>query len=340
MTRRAPAPATLRFPYTDGELAFLMASDTDAFNRWEAGQQYAVRVLMNLVEDVRTDRPLELDGRFVESVARLLEDPSLDPALVAEALSLPGESYLADQMSVVDVDAIHAARQFVRRTLGDRLAAHWQAAYERHRVTDARDSGAAAMGARRLANLSLAYLVVAEGVDGRSLAYRRFRGAGSMTESMGALRALMDCDCEERDAALAAFESRWRDEPLVLDKWFSLQAASSVPGALQRVRTLMAHPGFNIRNPNRVRALIGAFATANPVHFHAADGAGYQFLADQVLALDPINPQVAARLVKSLSRWKRFDEPRRQAMCAALKRIADTRGLSRDVYEIASRSLD
>lgn len=340
LLRDFSAPVTLRFAYTEGELAFLMSSDTDAFNRWEAGQQYAVRVLMKLVEDVRAGHPLALDGRFVESVARVLEATALDPALVAEALSLPGESYLADQMSVVDVDAIHAARQFVRRTLGERLATQWQAAYERHRVTDARDPGAAAMGARRLANLSLAYLVVAEGTDGRSLAYRRFRGAGSMTESMGALRALMDCDCEERDAALVAFESRWRDEPLVLDKWFSLQAASSVPGALQRVRTLMAHPGFNMRNPNRVRALIGAFATANPVHFHAADGAGYRFLADQVLALDPINPQVAARLVKSLSRWKRFDEPRQQAMRAALKRIADTRGLSRDVYEIASRSLD
>ena len=161
-----------------------------------------------------------------------------------------------------------------------------------------------------------------------------------MTRAMGALRALVDCACEEREAALAAFETQWRDEPLVLDKWFSLQAASSVPGALERVRGLMGHPGFNIRNPNRVRAVIGAFVTANPVHFHAVDGSGYEFLADRVLELDPLNPQVAARLVKALSRWRRFDEVRQGAMRAALERIVEASGLSRDVYEIASRSLE
>ncbi len=340
LLRDFSAPVTLRYPYTDEELAFLMARDTDEFNRWEAGQQYAVRVLLRLVEDHQAGRPLVMEPRFVESVDQVLTHTALDPALVAEALTLPGESYLADHMKVADVDAIHTARQFARQALGGQLAVRWRETYERHSATDAHSLDADAMGRRRLANLALAYLVAADPVEGRSLAHRQFRDACNMSESMGALRALMDCVCEERDAALAAFEARWKDEPLVLDKWFSLQAASSVPGALQRVRGLMGHPGFNMRNPNRVRALIGAFVTANPVHFHAADGSGYDFLAEQVLSLDPLNSQVAARLVKALSRWKRFDKPRQAAMRAALERIVGTSGLSRDVYEITSRSLE
>ncbi|WP_026186148.1 aminopeptidase N [Thioalkalivibrio thiocyanodenitrificans] len=340
LLRDFSAPVTLRYPYTDEELAFLMAGDTDGFNRWEAGQQYAVRVLLRLVEDHQAGRPLVMEPRFVESVGQVLTHTAVDPALVAEALTLPGESYLADHMRVADVDAIHTARQFARRAMGEQLAVRWRETYERHSATDAHSLEADAMGRRRLANLALAYLVAANPVEGRSLAHRQFRDARNMSETMGALRALMDCACDERDAALAAFEARWKDEPLVLDKWFSLQAASSVPGALQRVRGLMAHPGFNMRNPNRVRALIGAFVTANPVHFHAADGSGYDFLAEQVLSLDPLNPQVAARLVKALSRWKRFDKPRQAAMRAALERIVETSGLSRDVYEITSRSLE
>jgi aminopeptidase N len=240
----------------------------------------------------------------------------------------------------VDVDAIHTAREFARTALGRRLAAQWGEAYRHHGRSDPESLDAADMGRRRLANLALAYLVMAAPEQGRSLAYRQYRQAGSMTASMGALRALMDCPCPEMEEALADFEVRWRDEPLVLDKWFSLQAASTLPGALDRVRRLMSHPGFSIRNPNRVRALIGAFVTANPVHFHAVDGTGYDFLAEIVLELDPINPQVAARLVKSLSRWKRFDKPRQAAMRLALERIVATAGLSRDVYEIASRSLE
>jgi aminopeptidase N len=340
LLRDFSAPVALRYPYSDEDLAFLMASDTDAFNRWEAGQQYAVRVLLRLVADVQAGRALAMEERFVAAVGQVLANPDLDPALVAEALSLPGESYLADQMKVVDVDAIHAARQFARRSLGRQLADYWRTIHERHSRTDAASLDPAAMGSRRLANLALAYLVMADPASGRALAHRQFREAESMTRTMGALRALMDCACEELESALAAFESRWHDEPLVLDKWFSLQASSSVPGALERVRRLMNHPAFNIRNPNRVRALIGAFVTANPVHFHAADGAGYEFLAEQILALDPLNPQVAARLVKALSRWKRFDKGRQAAMRAALERIVQAPGLSRDVYEIASRSLE
>ncbi|MFW5452542.1 aminopeptidase N [Thioalkalivibrio sulfidiphilus] len=340
LLRNFSAPVKLRFDYSDAQLAFLMAHDGDDFNRWEAGQQYAVRILLKLVADLQAGRKPALDARFVEAVARVLDDRELDPALVAEALSLPGESYLAEQMEVVDVDAIHQARQFLRRGLGDRLGQGWRGIVDRHGDTDPLALDATTMGRRRLANLAYAYLAATGDGDGRALAYARFRHARNMTESMGGLRALMDCPCEEREAALAAFEARWKDEPLVLDKWFSLQAATCLPGALEQVKRLMDHPGFNLRNPNRVRALIGAFATANPVHFHAADGSGYQFLADQVLALDPLNPQVAARLVKSLSRFKRYDPGRQKLMRQALKRIVDTQGLSRDVYEIASRSLE
>ncbi|MFN2348967.1 MAG: aminopeptidase N [Thioalkalivibrio sp.] len=340
LLRNFSAPVKLRFEYSNEQLAFLMAHDGDDFNRWEAGQQYAVRILLGLVADIQAGRALEADEAFLASAARVLRDTDLDPALVAEALSLPGESYLAEQMDAVDVDAIHEARGFMRRRLGEQLADGWRAIYERHRDTDPADLDASAMGRRRLAGLALGYLVTAGHSEGRALAYARFRVARNMTESMAALRALMDCPCEEREAALVAFETRWKQEPLVLDKWFSLQAASSLPGALERVKQLMDHPGFNLRNPNRVRSLIGAFASANPVHFHALDGSGYQYLAEQVLALDPLNPQVAARLVKALSRFKRYDKTRQTLMKQALKGIVDTRDLSRDVYEIASRSLE
>ncbi|EHQ52288.1 aminopeptidase N [Ectothiorhodospira sp. PHS-1] len=338
LLRGFSAPVNLRFPYTDAQLAFLMAHDTDDFNRWEAGQQFALKVLQGLIEAVQAGQPLTLDARFEQAFGQVLANGALDAALVAEALTLPGEGYLAEQMAVVDVDAIHQARQFLRQALGAALGDRFRAVYEA--TAGAQGMDATAMGRRRLRNLCLAYLCASGEADAVALARTHYESADNMTDAMGALRALLDCPGEARDQALAHFEARWRDDPLVLDKWFGLQAMDAAPGALDRVRGLMSHPGFSIRNPNRVRAVLGTFAMANPVHFHALDGSGHGLITDSVLELDALNPQIAARLVSSLSRWRRFDEVRQGSMRCCLERIVAHPGLSRDVYEVASRSLD
>jgi aminopeptidase N len=195
------------------------------------------------------------------------------------------------------------------------------------------------MGRRRLRDLCLAYLCASGEKEALALARSRYEQARDMTGTMGALRALMDHPGSERDEALADFEARWRQDPLVLDKWFALQAASGAPGTRERVEALMAHPGFSLRNPNRVRALLGTFAMGNPVHFHAADAEGYRLVTEAILELDALNPQVAARLATSLVRWRRFDAARQERMRAALERIVARPGVSPDVYEVASRAL-
>ncbi|MFP4080373.1 MAG: aminopeptidase N [Ectothiorhodospira sp.] len=337
LLRGFSAPVKLHFPYTHEELAFLMAHDGDDFNRWEAGQQLALKVLLAQIRALQAGEEPTLDPALEAAFARVLEDETLDSALVAEALTLPGEGYLADQMEEVDVDAIHRARRFTRQALGRALAEHWRARHDA--LVDSRGGDAAAMGRRRLRDLCLAYWCAPGEQEALALARSRYEQARDMTGTMGALRALMDHPGPERDEAMADFEARWRQDPLVLDKWFALQAASGAPGTRARVEALMAHPGFSLRNPNRVRALLGTFAMANPVHFHAADGEGYRLVTGAILELDALNPQVAARLTTSLVRWRRFDAPRRERMRAALERIVARPGVSPDVYEVASRAL-
>ncbi|MCG5535535.1 aminopeptidase N [Ectothiorhodospira mobilis] len=337
LLRGFSAPVKLQFPYTHEDLAFLMAHDGDDFNRWEAGQQLAVKVLLAQVRALQAGEEPRLDPALEAAFARVLEDEALDAALVAEALTLPGEGYLAEQMEVVDVDAIHRARRFTRQALGRALAGRWRARHDA--LADSRGGDAVAMGRRRLRDLCLAYLCAPGGKEALALARSRYEQAQDMTGTMGALRALMDHPGPERDEALADFEARWRQDPLVLDKWFALQAASGAPGTRERVEALMAHPGFSLRNPNRVRALLGTFAMGNPVHFHAADGEGYRLVTEAILELDALNPQVAARLATSLVRWRRFDAARQERMRAALERIVARPGVSPDVYEVASRAL-
>ncbi|SFM24108.1 aminopeptidase N [Ectothiorhodospira mobilis] len=337
LLRGFSAPVKLQFPYTHEDLAFLMAHDGDDFNRWEAGQQLAVKVLLAQVRALQAGEEPRLDPALEAAFARVLEDEALDAALVAEALTLPGEGYLAEQMEVVDVDAIHRARRFTRQALGRALAGRWRARHDA--LADSRGGDAVAMGRRRLRDLCLAYLCAPGEKEALALARSRYEQAQDMTGTMGALRALMDHPGPERDEALADFEARWRQDPLVLDKWFALQAASGAPGTRERVEALMAHPGFSLRNPNRVRALLGTFAMGNPVHFHAADGEGYRLVTEAILELDALNPQVAARLATSLVRWRRFDAARQERMRAALERIVARPGGSPDVYEVASRAL-
>jgi aminopeptidase N len=256
-------------------------------------------------------------------------------------LTLPGETWLAEQMTVVDVDGIHTARRFVQRTLAERLRAPLRTVYEI--LLDRENAGhridALAIGQRALKNVCLDYLMQLDEPEGRALALKQFHTASNMTDQLGALAPLTNCEGSEREEALAAFYNRWRHEALVVDKWLTLQATSRLPGTLDVVQQLMTHEAFNLRNPNKVRALIGAFCHTNPIHFHAADNSGYTFLADQALALNAFNPQIAARLIAALTRWRHYDPVRQQGMRRQLERLLSAPGLSPDVYEIAAKSL-
>jgi aminopeptidase N len=325
LLRRFSAPVILEYPYEEADLLGLMAEDDDPFNRWEAGQRLAATIILE-----RDGRP---SGEFVAACGRLLSDP--DPAFAAEALALPSEAFLAERMQEVDPERLHASRNALRAALARALQAELAARYEALASREPYSPDAAAAGRRALRNLCLGYL---SELGDAALAYAQFRAADNMTDSMAALACLAQLECAERNAALDAFYERWKDDTLVLDKWLSVQAASRLPGTLAQVRALLEHPAFDIKVPNKVYALIRGFS-ANHVRFHAADGAGYAFLAEQVLALDRLNPQVAARMARGFDRWKRFDAARQAHARTALERIRDAEGLSRDVAEIITRAL-
>ncbi|MGR0183271.1 aminopeptidase N [Azospirillum aestuarii] len=340
LLRGFSAPVKLRADLTDGDLTFLMANDSDAFNRWEAGQTLATRLLLSLVADRQAGRELALPQSFIDAVGAVLKDADQDPAFAAQALVLPTESYLGTQMEVIDPDAVHAVREFARRRLAEALRPGWLDTHRRNAGNEPFSVDAAAIGRRALKNLCLAYLMALEDEEALGLCLGQYRGAQAMTDVMAALQFLSNSSAPERDEAVAGFYERWKGDALVVDKWFGVQATSHRPDTLERVTALLAHPAFEIRNPNKVYALIGGFAGGNPVRFHDTSGAGYRFLADQVLRLDPMNPQVAARMVGPFSRLRRYDAPRRALMKAELERIVATPGLSPDVFEVASKSLD
>jgi aminopeptidase N len=332
LNRGFSAPVILKVEQGGGERAFLMAHDRDAFARWEAGQQYASDLLLRQVQSGAA-----FDPAFVAALGEILRDEALDPAFAAEAIMLPSEDYIAERMATIDVEAIHQARESLRRTIATTLEP------ELRRVHDASSDGgpyspdAASAGRRALKNATLAYLAALP--QHHALVTAQVRSATNMTDRAAALRLLVDLDIPEREAALDDFYQRYAGDTLVLDKWFALQAVSALPDALAKVEALLQHPAFSLRNPNKVRALVGSFTAANPLRYHAADGTGYAFHVARTLELDPINPQVAARLLAPLGRWRRFDSARQALMTAALTRILAAPRLSRDVYEIAAKSL-
>ncbi len=339
LLRGHSAPVRVEFEYTDRELALLAAHDADPVNRWDAAQRTFVTAILWLARQQRAGAPLVLPAGIEHVVGHLLDDTASDPALVALALAPPDLAYVAAMEPVQDVDGIVAARAFLVRSLAARLRPAFEAVVRRHRPGTAYAPDPAQAGPRRLRNTALRYLCAQDDAAARKAAIAQYDAADNMTDAIGALAALKDSDAPERHDLYARFEARWRDEPLVLDKWFALEATAMRGGTLDRVRSLLAHPRFNARNPNRVRSLVGAFALRNYACFHAADGAGYAFVADQVLALDPANPQLAASVASAFNPWKRFAEPRRARMQAALERIASAKGLSNDVSEIVSRAL-
>ena len=330
LNRGFSAPVTLEAKASRADLAFLAGHDDDPFARWEAMQRLALDVLAT------DDDPAEL----VSAVAATLADGAaarLDPAFVGEAVLLPTEAFIGDQASVVDVEAIHRRREAARLAIATELTPQWWEVWHWHSGTGTA-LNAGAKGARRLANVALAYLVTTGTPEALAAAKQQYDGAVTMTDRMGALSALINTDSPERDACLADFYARFQGNGDVIDKWFTVQALSTRADTLDQVQALLRHKDFTLSNPNRLRSLVGAFA-ANQRRFHAADGAGYRLLADQLLAVDRINPQSAARLAVPLGRWKRFDAARGALMQAELQRIAGTAGASKDVLEMATRAL-
>ncbi len=339
LLRGFSAPVKLNFDYSDQQLMFLLAHDSDPFNRWEAGQRLATGTILRLIADYREGRELSVPRGFIDAFAGVLADTALDRALVAEVLSLPSEDYLGEFMDNVDVEPIHTAREFVRKALAAGLREKLLSVYETAEEPGNYRIDAAAAGRRSLKNLCLSYLMTLNDQSLIDLCLGQFRRADNMTDVMGALAPLAQTNCPERVEALSVFYDAWKEDSLVIDKWFSLQATSRLPGTLGDVTRLLEHPAFEIRNPNRVRSLIGAFCQANPLRFHAQDGSGYRFLREQVMRLNGLNPQVAARLVGALSNWRRYDERRQELMKAELEKVLALPNLARDVYEIAVKSL-
>ncbi len=332
INRDFSAPIIVETDRTEDDLAFLSAHDDDPFARYEAMQQL---MLDTLVADI-SGNPLD-PRAVIDAVGATLDDAELDPAFIGETVLLPSEAFIGDQMLVVDPDAIAVAREKLRVAIGRAHLPRWRALYEANGGR-AFEYSPAGKGARRIRNVALGSIAAADPAEGATLAFAQFGAADNMTDRMAALMTLANGDAAERLAALDTFYNRYRGNALVIDKWFSTQALSTRPDTLDAVEQLLRHPDFSYSNPNRFRALVGAFSV-NQRAFHGAHGRGYAFLADQILALDPVNPQTAAKMVPPLGRWRRFDESRANLMRAALERIVAQPGVSKDVYEQASKSL-
>ncbi|QEY72623.1 aminopeptidase N [Pseudomonas denitrificans (nom. rej.)] len=343
LLRGFSAPVKLSFPYNRDQLMFLMQYDEDGFNRWEAGQQLSVQVLQELIGQHQRGEKLVLDDRLITAFRTLLLDTGLDQAMVAEMLSLPSEAYLTEISEVADVEAIHAAREFARQQIGaalhEPLWERYQANRKQSRET-AYVAEASHIARRSLQNIALSYLMQSGKAEVLAACQEQYKDCDNMTERLTALAVLVNSSFEsEKAEGLAMFADYFKDDPLVMDQWFSVQAGCTLPGGLERVQELMKHSAFTLKNPNKIRALIGAFANQNAVNFHRADGAGYRFLADQIITLNALNPQIASRLLTPLTRWRKYAPTRQALMKAELERILASGELSSDVYEVVSKSL-
>ena len=340
LLRGFSAPVKLYFDYSNSELALLLANDTDKFNRWEAGQQLIIRVVLEQIKRFQQKKPLELSVDLLEAFRNILEQSSKnEPALLAQTLSFPPESYLGEIMDVIDVVAIHETRKFLRKQLAKKLQHQFEKIYSENQEKGSYSIDPESMGRRSLKNVCLGYLSELNTPEVIQLCSKQFQKHGNMTDVVGALGVLTHIDCPERESAFNEFEKKWNHNTVVMDKWFTLQAISNLPGTLQKVRELTGHPAYEAKNPNKIRALISAFSRFNQLCFHSADGSGYEFLAEQVLKLDPLNPQTAARLVSVFNNWKKFEENNKTKMKDQLKRIVKTPKLSGDVFEIVSKAL-
>ncbi|MCW8900813.1 MAG: aminopeptidase N [Gammaproteobacteria bacterium] len=340
INRGFTSPVKIKIQHSDDELSFLFSHDRDEFNRWDAGQSLAINTLLNLIKLIREKQPLVIPDNVINSYRQTLTNSELDRALIAQAMTLPSEGYLADQLDIVDVDGIHQARTFMRMELAKSLRREFEHVFQQGQSDAVYLFQADEMARRDLNQVCLSYLMLLQDDDIISVCMNQFENANNMTDVLSALNNLTHYDTELRQQALDKFYDKWKHDAQVVEKWFAIQATSDLPDILAKVKILMQHEAFTLSNPNKVRSLIGRFCAGNIAHFHAADGSGYTFLADQVLALDSMNPQIAARLIQSMSRWRRYDDKRQTLMRKQLERILAKKGISKDVYEITSRSLE
>ena len=352
LLRGFSAPVVLDHDYSDADLLTLLAHDSDAFNRWEAGQRLALRIAINTIANsaIQAGAKGQIDQNilpesFIQAMRGVLRHPQLDAAFKELALALPSETYIAEQLDVVDPQRVHAVREAMRLQLALALQDDWQWAYEQHQQTGAYRPDAASAGRRALTGMALSMLCLAAQHTGDAVwpgkTLQRFKDAGNMTDRFNALAALVGSGHALAAPALARFHQLFKDEPLVIDKWFALQAGASDRGGhvLPIVRQLLQHPDFSLKNPNRARSVIFSYCSANPGAFHRPDAAGYVFWSERVIELDAINPQVAARLARAMDRWKNLAEPWRTAAREAIARVAAREGLSNDVREVVTRAL-
>lgn len=339
LNRGFSAPVNIHIELTASERSFLLARDGDPFNRWDAGQQYAAQVLVKMAQEATGGATPKADPAFVEAFGAFFRDARRDPAYSALMMALPTENELAQIVDDADPDAIHAARSALVAAIAENNRAQMEDIYASLKTNEPFQPTAEQAGKRALRNMCLRYLTARDSQVARTLASQHFKAADNMTDQSAALAALADLDGPERDAALKAYEARWADTPLALDRLFSTQAMSCRPDALAKLKDLMRHPHIDIKNPNRVRATLLPFAINNPLRFHSKDGSGYRFVADHVIALDKLNPQMAARLSGAFETWRRY-EPSRQANAKAeLARILAVDGLSTNTAEMVSKTL-
>ena len=340
INRGFTSPVKTNIQHSNDELSFLFSHDSDEFNRWDAGQSLAINTLLDLIQAIKDNQTLLIPENVINSYKNTLTNPKLDRALIAQAMTLPSEGYLADQLDIVDVDSIHQARKFMRLQLAKELKNEFKNIYQSGQSEMTYLFNAEEMARRDLNRVCLSYLMCLQEEETINVCLSQIENSNNMTEVLSALTILSHDDNSLRQAALDSFYEKWKHDAQVVEKWFAIQAASDLPDVLDKVKYLMQHEAFTLTNPNKVRSLIGRFCAGNIAHFHNSDGSGYAFLADQVLALDSMNPQIAARLIQSMSRWRRYDENRQTLMKNQLERILGKEGLSKDVYEIASRSLN
>lgn len=332
------APINFHMEYTDAERAHLMAHDSDLFNRWDAAQQYGVDQMLKMVKDIQAGKEPKADDAYINALGSYLKDPSLDKAFAAEALVLPSESYLADKMEVVDVDAIHTAHKIVKKEFAARFEGDLKKTYDRLNVQKPYVPDAENAGERAMKNVALSYLAALEKPETDRMVEAQYYAADNMTDRMAAMNVVSNGNNPAREGVLNDFYEQFKDESLVMDKWLTTQAKADRPDALNTVKGLLEHPAFVITNPNKVRAVMRGFSSNAPA-LHAKDGSGYEFVSDMTVKLDSINPMVAADTVKPLTRWKKFDPERQEMMKAALEKVLAKPGLSKNVYELVSKSL-
>ncbi|WP_317929154.1 aminopeptidase N [Halioxenophilus sp. WMMB6] len=344
LLRNFSSPVRLQFNYDRDQLVTLITKDDDGFNRWDASQQLAVAVIHDAQSQLSVGAGIDIDARLLTAFGALLQDRYIDAAMVAHMLSLPSEVFLAEIAEVAAVDDIHKARSLVKKTIAKSLIAELSDRFASLPSAVHYSATAEQIAVRSLKNICLEYLVATGESEWLQAAFSQFTEANNMTDQMAALTCLVHSDAAAAEpmaaAALAAFYQRWQAEALVVNQWFSVQATAPQPNTLAKVRTLMEHEAFTLKNPNKVRGLIGAFANNNPVNFHQADGQGYGLLSEVVIALNTSNPQMAARMLAPLTRWKKYDANRQGLMRAELQKIGKVESLSKDVFEVISKSLD